>query len=121
MPPYQTPHVASARAAKKPARGPAIMRAVPQYSHYAADACKRAEQVTDVVDVERQQVCEEHGDDVEETAVEVEIAEVEHRAVGKPALVVGDDQFAVLLLQALVIRDCVFPERHADEYHQQCH
>ena len=44
---------------------------------------------------------------------------MKHGLVGKPARIVGDDEFAVLLLHFLIIRDRIIAERESDQNDKQ--
>ena len=71
--------------------------------YHAADAGDGAHNMANVVKIERQNMREQGGDNVEQPAVEIKIAEIKNRSVGKTAAVIGDDQVAVMLLEAFVV------------------
>jgi hypothetical protein len=88
---------------------------------HPADAGERAHHVTNVIGVERQQMREQDRDDVEQAAVEIEVLKIEDRLVRKAALVIGDDQFAVVVLQAFIVGNGVFLERGEDQRDEHRH
>jgi hypothetical protein len=96
--PYQIPHSASAA---------------------VANAHKSRQQMADRIDVERNYLFEADRDDVEQPAVEIQIPEMEQPLVGKRTPIVGDDKFAVALLDLLVIGDRVIAESREDQDNQQ--
>ena len=105
--PNHGPQTASASAASKPARGPAIRRAVAQTAamppmpisgHSTWRITKTSTGSTRA---------EQDRHDVEQPAVEIEILVAEHRAVGEAAGVIGQDQFAVAVLDLFVVGDRV--------------
>src|ERR1019366_9607686 len=55
-------------------------------------------------------MAEHDGDDIEQTAIEIKVLEFEQALVGKAAGVIGDDQFAVVMLDAFVVGDRVVLE-----------
>lgn len=57
--------------------------------------------------VDRQDLRKAEGGDVEQSAVEIEIVEFEQRLVREAAFVIGDDQLAIAMLHAFVVRNRV--------------
>jgi hypothetical protein len=105
--PYQIPHSANAPAASRPAREPAIARAVAHTATMPPTPVR-----------ERKYSLEADRDDVEEAPVEVEIPEVEQSLIRKGAAVVRDDEFAVALLDLLIVGDGIIAERRENEDNQ---
>ena len=87
----------------------------------AADAGECAQQMAQFIKVERDDLGDKRGDDVEQAAIEVEIVEVEQREVSHAAGVVGDDQFAVVLLHAFIIADAIVAKGQHDDGEEQSH
>jgi hypothetical protein len=77
----------------------------------AADANQHAEPMPDHVNVGRQDISDQHGNDVEQPAVEIEVAEIEQRPIGKSAGVIGDDELAVAMLHFFVVGNGVVVQR----------
>ncbi len=74
------------------------------------------------IDVDGEDVAEQHRDDIKQPAVKMEIVKFEQGLVGESAFVISDDQFAIAILQALIIRDGVVLECPEDDGQQgdQC-
>ena len=66
--------------------------------------------MADQVGIERQQSGEADRDDVEQTAIQIKVLVVEQRGVAETAGIIVDDQFAVAMLDFLVIRYAVVAE-----------
>ena len=76
----------------------------------AANPQQGAEDVTQLVGIDRNDMSERHGDDVEQAAVEVEIFEGEEIANPESTLVIRDDQLAIAMLHGLIVGDRVVLE-----------
>jgi hypothetical protein len=113
---YQMPQAASAAVVTSAARAPPRRR---PRSGDAADAGHRGQQVANGVGVERQELLQPDGDEIEQAAVETKIAEMKQRLVGKAGGIVGDDHLAVALLYFLVVRDRVVLEGEKYECHER--
>ena len=109
--PNQGPQIASAIVARRPARGPATSRAV---AHTAAkppmpirvhSRCRTAKMSSGRMRPSR------IADDVEKPTVKIEILVGEDGAFGEAAGVIGQDQFAVAVLNLFVVRYCVIAKR----------
>jgi hypothetical protein len=84
-----------------------------------ADADYRGQQVANRVGIERQKLFQSDGDEIEQPAVQIKIAEMKQCLVGKARGVVGDDHLAVALLYLLVVRDRIVLEGEKHECHQR--
>ncbi len=74
------------------------------------DPRHRAQNMAQFEGMERNDLGDRHGDDVEQAAIEVEILKGEQVASCKSAPVIVDDQFAVMVLHTLVVGNRVVPE-----------
>ena len=83
----------------------------------SADADQSRNCVADGVSIERKDLFESDRNQIEQAAIEVEVLEMEHRLIGKPARVIGDDELAVALLDFLIVGDRVIAkgEGHEDD------
>jgi hypothetical protein len=81
----------------------------------AADADQPGKQVADGVGIKRQDTLQADRQHIEEASVQIEVLEMEHGLVGKPACIVSDDEFAVLLLHFLIIGDRIIAEGESDQ------
>ncbi|WP_456659098.1 hypothetical protein [Bradyrhizobium sp. JR3.5] len=71
-----------------------------------------------IVGIDRNQVAQDNSDDVEKAAVEIQVVEAEEALVFEAAGIIGNDQFAVVMLNGLVVGDRIIPEgakREGDE------
>ena len=75
-----------------------------------ADAHHRAEDMTQIIGIDRDQMAEGDGDDVEQAAIEIKVFEGEDALVPEAAAIIGDDQFAVVMLHAFIVGDRVVLE-----------
>ena len=66
--------------------------------------------MTQIVGIDREQMAQGDGNDVEQAAIKIKVIEMKYAEVTKPAHVVGDDQLAVMVLNTLVVGDRVIPE-----------
>ena len=55
-------------------------------------------------------MAERDGGDVEQAAIEIKVLQAEHAQGGEAAGIIGDDQFAVAMLQAFIVGDRVILE-----------
>jgi hypothetical protein len=101
---------AGARTRDQPRRGPG--------GYDAADADDSAQQMADGEDVGRQDPRQQNRNDVEQPAIEKQILVFKHRPVGQAAGVIGQDQFAIAMLDLFIVGDCVIAER-CQRGHQQ--
>jgi hypothetical protein len=58
-----------------------------------------------IVGIDREQMTEADGNDIEHAAIEIKILEAEEALVPEAARIVGDDQFAVVMLHSFIVGD----------------
>src|SRR5215475_7036621 len=89
--------------------------AQPSSSQNAADAAEGRQEVADRIGLERKHALQAERSEIEQTAVEIKVPEMEHRLIDQTASVVGDDQFGVTLLNLFVVGNAVVAEGESDE------
>ncbi len=75
-----------------------------------ADADQCAEDMAQIIGIDRDQMTEGDGNDVEQAAVEIKVLEAEDALVREAAGIIGDDQLAVVMLHAFIVGDGVILE-----------
>ncbi len=69
-----------------------------------------------VVRIDRDRMTEGDGNDVEQAPVEIKVLETEDALVREAARIIGDDQFGVVILHALIVGDrIVFVSKQDDD------
>ena len=63
-----------------------------------------------IIGIDRDQMTEDDGNDVEQAAVEIEVLKAEDALVRQAAGIIGNDQLAVALLHLFIIGDGVILE-----------
>ena len=84
-----------------------------------ADADQRAQDMAQVIGIDRNEMAEQDGGDIEQAAIEIQVLEVEDAEIVKAAGVVGDDQFAVVMLDAFIVGDRVVLEGAQRDHDQR--
>lgn len=77
----------------------------------STDADKGTHDMAQIVRIDRNDLAEGNGDNVEQAAIEIQVLEMEYALVCEMAFVAGDYQFAVVMLNTFVIGNGIVPER----------
>ena len=75
-----------------------------------ADADQRAQDMAQIIRIDRDQMAEGDGNDIEQPAIEKKVLEAEYALVPEAAGIIGDDQLAVMMLNRLIVGDRVVLE-----------
>src|SRR5665811_1261281 len=83
-----------------------------------ADADQRTQDMAQIKGIDRDQMAEGDGNDIEQPAIEKKVLEAEYALVPEPAGIIGDDQLAVMMLNAFIVGNRIILEGAQRDDHE---